>query len=157
MPNNSMPFIAQVAVGRRQYLNVFGNDYDTSDRTCKRDYTHVVDLAIAHAIAVKRQAGLQPFEALHIESGNGYTVLELIAAFEHASGIPLARKMAPRRDGDLPAFWTSSNLAAERLGWRSTSGLDKICIDAWRWQRNSTNGFVATSRNSDLRKLFKPV
>ena len=157
VPNNLMPFIAQVAVGRRQYLNVFGNDFDTTDGTGKRDYIHVVDLAIAHAIAVKRQAGLQPFEALNIGSGNGYTVLELIAAFEHASGIPITHKMAPRRDGDLPAFWSSVNLAAERLGWRSTLGLDKICIDAWRWQRNNPNGFAATSRNSDLKKLFKQV
>lgn len=112
---------------------------------------------IAHSIAVKRQAGLHSFEALNIGSGNGYTVLELIATFEHASGIAIARKMALRPDGDLPAFCASANLAAERLGWRSASGAGKTCIDATRWQRTNPNGFAATSRNYDLRKLFKQV
>lgn len=140
-PNNLMPFIAQVAVGRREHLNVLGNDYDTRDGTGLRDYIHVVDLAKAHVAAVERQSGLSPFEALNIGSGNGATVLELVGAFERASGVKIARKFAPRRDGDLPAFWADPTLAAERLGWQTSLTLDEMCHDTWRWQSNNPNGF----------------
>ena len=143
VPNNLMPFIAQVAVGRQEYLSVFGDDYDTRDGTGLRDYIHVVDLARAHVAAVERQAALLPFEALNIGSGSGVTVLELIAAFERASGVQIARKFAPRRDGDLPAFWADPAHAAERLGWQTSLSLDKMCSDTWAWQSKNPNGLGA--------------
>ncbi len=143
VPNNLMPFIAQVAVGRREYLSVFGDDYDTRDGTGLRDYIHVVDLARAHVAAVEHQAGLEPFEALNIGSGSGATVLELIGAFERASSVEIARKISPRRDGDLPAFWANPALAAERLGWQTSLTLDEMCRDTWHWQRGNPAGFNA--------------
>ena len=141
VPNNLMPFIAQVAVGRLEYLSVFGDDYDTCDGTGLRDYIHVVDLVRAHVAAVERQAALAPFEALNIGSGSGATVLELVAAFERASGVQIARKFAPRRDGDLPAFWADPAHAAERLGWQTSLSIDEMCRDTWRWQSDNPNGF----------------
>ena len=146
VPNNLMPFIAQVAVGQRDYLNVLGTDYDTRDGTGLRDYIHVVDLAKAHVAAIEHQAGLAPFEALNIGSGSGATVLELVDAFERASGVKIARKFVPRRDGDLPAFWADPAIATERLGWQTSLTLDEMCHDTWRWQSNNPNGF---STNSD--------
>lgn len=143
VPNNLMPFIAQVAVKRRDYLSVFGDDYDTRDGTGLRDYIHVVDLAKAHVAAVERQAGLAQFEALNIGSGIGATVLELIDAFERASSVKIARRFAPRRDGDLPAFWADPALSAERLGWQTSLTLDEMCRDTWQWQSNNPNGFNA--------------
>ena len=143
VPNNLMPFIAQVAVGRREYLSVFGDDYDTRDGTGLRDYIHVVDLARAHLAAVERQAGLEPFEVLNIGSGSGATVLELVKAFERASGVQIARKFTPRRDGDLPAFWADPAHAVERLGWQTSLSIDEMCRDMWRWQSDNPNGFNA--------------
>ena len=145
VPNNLMPFISQVAVGRREFLSVFGDDYDTHDGTGLRDYIHVVDLAKAHVATVERQAGLESFEVLNIGSGSGATVLELVAAFERASGVQIARKFAPRRDGDLSAFWADPAYAAEWLGWQTSLSIDEMCRDTWHWQSNNPNGFNADS------------
>lgn len=144
VPNNLMPYIAQVAVGWREYLSIFGDDYDTSDGTGLRDYIHVVDLAKAHVAAVERQTGLEPFEALNIGSGSGVTVLELVEAFERVSGKKIARKFTPRRDGDLPAFWSNPTLANHRLGWKAARNVDEMCRDTWAWQSNNPSGFSAT-------------
>ena len=139
VPNNLMPYILQVAVGRREYLSVFGDDYETRDGTGLRDYIHVMDLARAHVAAIERQAGLEPFEALNI--GSGVTVLELVAAFECASGVQIAREFAPRRAGDLPTFWADPAHAAERLGWTTTLTVDEMCRDNWLWQSDNPSGF----------------
>lgn len=153
VPNNLMPFIAQVAVGRLEYLSVFGDDYDTRDGTGLRDYIHVVDLAKAHVAAVERQAGFEPFEALNIGSGSGATVLELVAAFERASGVQVARKFAPRRDGDLPAFWADPAHAAGRLGWQTSLSIDEMCRDTWRWQSDNPNGFNADTDDINVDQI----
>lgn len=142
-PNNLMPFIAQVAVGRREYLSVFGDDYDTRDGTGLRDYIHVVDLARAHVAAIDRQSSLDPFDVINIGSGEGATVLELVAAFEVASGRKVPYKYVVRRPGDLAACWADPARAAERLGWQTSQTIDAMCRDTWRWQRENPNGFSA--------------
>ena len=139
IPNNLMPFIAQVAVGKREHLNIFGNDYDTLDGTGARDYIHVVDLAYAHIQALHCQSSLETFEVLNIGNGEGITVLELI--FERASGVSIKYKLSHRRNGDLPAFWANASLAFEKLAWRPQLTVDQMCEDTWRWQINNTRGY----------------
>jgi UDP-glucose 4-epimerase len=136
IPYNLMPYIAQVADGRRKHLNIFGNDYDTSDGTCARDYIHVVDLADAHIKALHFQPKLKSFEVLNIGNGEGITVLELLNSFQRATGVSIKYQVAPRRDGDLPAFWADTSLAFEKLGWRPQFTIDQMCKDTWHWQKN---------------------
>lgn len=134
VPNNLMPFIAQVATGRREFLNVWGNDYATPDGTGIRDYIHVVDLAEGHLAALnylERQVGLF---SVNVGTGQGYSVLDIVKAFERASGRPVPHRVAPRRPGDIAQCWADPGLAYELLGWRATRGLDRMCSDAWRWQ-----------------------
>lgn len=143
-PNNLMPFVAQVAVGRRPHLNVFGNDYATPDGTGVRDYIHVVDLAIGHLKALDALArGTQSSDCLTVNlgTGTGYSVLDIVRAFEAASGKPVAYTVAPRRPGDVAACYADPSKAAAMLGWRAERSLADMCADAWRWQRLNPHGF----------------
>ena len=139
-PNNLMPYIAQVADGRREYLNIFGNDYETADGTGARDYIHVVDLALAH-ISVLNKNKLDSFEVLNIGMGKSTTVLELVNKFEDISGIPIKFKYLPRREGDLTAFWADSSKAFETISWKTDRNIKNICEDTWRWHKLNPTGY----------------
>jgi len=140
IPNNLMPYIAQVADGRREYLNIFGNDYETTDGTGARDYIHVVDLAFAHTCALNQNV-LNKFEILNIGVGKSTTVLELLKSFEETSGIKIKFKYLPRRDGDLAAFWANSSKAFEKMNWQSERNIKKICEDTFRWHKYNPIGY----------------
>ena len=140
IPNNLMPYIAQVASGRRKHLNIFGNDYETADGTGERDYIHVVDLALAH-IGALNQGKLDKFEILNIGGGKSTTVLELIKSFEEISGVPIKFKYLPRREGDLAAFWADSSKAFEKTSWKPERNIKKICEDTWRWHKLNPIGY----------------
>ncbi len=143
IPNNLMPVVARVAVGRLASLAVYGNDYPTQDGTGVRDYIHVVDLALGHLKALdalQQRGGLM---TVNLGTGNGYSVLDVVRAFESASGQPIAYKFAPRRAGDIAECFADPALAAELLGWRAVRGLDDMCSDAWRWQRTNPEGYGA--------------
>jgi len=144
-PNNLLPFVAQVAVGRRECLNVWGNDYSTPDGTGVRDYIHVVDLALGHLKALETLDRLErPGECLTVNlgTGNGYSVLEIVRAFEAASGKPVPYKVAPRRPGDVASCYADPKHALHSLGWRAARGLNEMCADAWRWQSTNPKGYV---------------
>jgi UDP-glucose 4-epimerase len=141
VPNNLMPFVAQVAVGRREYLSVFGNDYPTPDGTGVRDYIHVVDLARGHLAALaalERQAGVL---TVNLGTGRGYSVLEVVRAFELASGVPIRHEFAPRRAGDIAQCYADPTRAQALLGWRAERGLAEMCADHWRWQSGNPRGY----------------
>ncbi len=141
VPNNLMPYVAQVAVGRREFLNVWGNDYPTPDGTGVRDYIHVVDLAAGHVKAVQfleRNAGCN---AINLGAGVGHSVLDLVHAFESASGKPVPVKVGPRRSGDLDAYWADPSLARDLLGWSAERGMEAMCLDTWKWQQSNPNGY----------------
>lgn len=139
IPNNLMPFIAQVATGKRDKLSIFGNDYDTPDGTCLRDYIHVVDLAKGHIAALTHlTAGIHTY---NLGSGKATSVLELVHAFERASGAPIAFEFAPRRAGDLPEYYADASKAATKLEWHTTKSIDEMCADTWRWQSANPNGY----------------
>ena len=140
VPNNLMPYIAQVADGRREHLNIFGNDYETADGTGARDYIHVVDLALAH-IGALNQSKLDKFEILNIGGGKSTTVLELIKSFEETSGFTIKFKYSPRRDGDLAAFWANSSKSSEKMDWQPERNIKKICEDTWRWHKLNPTGY----------------
>ncbi|UYO93925.1 UDP-glucose 4-epimerase GalE [Pollutimonas sp. M17] len=135
VPNNLMPYVAQVATGRRERLQVFGKDYDTPDGTGVRDYIHVMDLALGHVAALRhcRQAA-QDLLTVNLGTGVGYSVLDMVRAFEQASGKTVAYDIAPRRPGDIAACWADTDLAFQKLGWRATRGIQEMCEDAWRWE-----------------------
>ena len=142
IPNNLVPFIAQVAAGRRERLAVFGGDYDTADGTCERDYIHVEDLAAGHVAALTHL--MRSSERVHtwnLGTGRGTSVLEVVAAFERASGRPIPYDVVGRRAGDLPAYWADPTRAERELGWRATRSLDAMCRDAWRWQSANPDGY----------------
>jgi UDP-glucose 4-epimerase len=141
VPNNLMPYISQVAIGDRKFLKIFGNDYETSDGTGLRDYIHVHDLANAHLKALQRQSLLKDFEVINIGIGHGETVLGLIEKFEQASGKVINFKTAPRRAGDLPAFWSDSSKAKKLLDWEAERTITQMCEDSWRWQSNNLYGY----------------
>ncbi|MDD1782634.1 UDP-glucose 4-epimerase GalE [Enterovibrio sp. ZSDZ35] len=141
IPNNLMPFISQVAVGRREFLSVFGDDYPTKDGSGVRDYIHVVDLANGHLAAldkVGKKAGLHIY---NLGTGDGKSVLEMVAAFSEASGKEIAYKIAPRRAGDIAECWADASKAQTELGWTATHTLDDMVADTWRWQSNNPNGY----------------
>ena len=140
IPNNLMPYIAQVADGRREHLNIFGNDYETADGTGARDYIHVVDLALAHTSALNKNK-LNRFEVLNIGAGKSTTVLELIKSFEETSGVTIKFKYSPRRDGDLAAFWANSSKSSEKMIWKPERNIKKICEDTWRWHKLNPTGY----------------
>lgn len=138
IPNNLMPFVTQVAAGKRESLTVFGNDYDTADGTCVRDYIHVVDLARAHVKSCDRllqHNENDSFEAVNIATGNGISVLELITAFEKFNGVKLNYTIGPRRAGDAAAIYADATLAAEKLDWKAQYGLREMVTSAWNWQQ----------------------
>jgi len=141
IPNNLMPFITQVAVGRLPALSVFGGDYPTRDGTCIRDYIHVCDLVEGHIAALGAIARLPGATPVNLGSGDGYTVLELVAAFEKASGKPLPRKMAPRRPGDAAVTFADASRALELFGWKTKRGIAEIREDGWRWQSMNPGGY----------------
>ena len=141
VPNNLMPFISQVAVGRRGSLKVFGDDYDTIDGTGVRDYIHVVDLAQAHVAAVEQINALAPFEVLNIGTGNGLSVLQLVKEFEIQSGRTVTYNISQRRTGDVPAVWADATKAINRIGFKSTLGIVEMCQDTWRWQSSNPTGY----------------
>ena len=141
-PNNLMPYIAQVAVGRRQRLSVFGGDYPTVDGTGVRDYLHVMDLADAHVRALDYAATARGALALNVGTGQGCSVLELVRAFEQASGQPIAYEVVARRPGDVAALWADPTQAMQVLGWSANRGIDAMCADTWRWQRDNPKGYA---------------
>ncbi len=141
IPNNLLPFVAQVAVGKRAFLNVWGNDYDTPDGTGVRDYIHVVDLALGHLAALQRLHNHAPCFAVNLGTGTGYSVLDMVQAFERASGKPVAYKMSPRRAGDVAACYADPAFARELLGWQAQRDLQTMCADTWRWQSGNPNGY----------------
>jgi UDP-glucose 4-epimerase len=142
IPNNLMPYVTQVAVGRREHLQVFGGDYDTPDGTGVRDYLHVMDLAEGHVAALRHLLDQGTSTTVNLGTGQGTSVLQLVQAFERASGRPIPYRVVDRRAGDLPAFWADATLARERLGWRASRGLDAMCADSWRWQSANPDGFA---------------
>lgn len=146
IPNNLMPFITQVAVGKREYLSVFGSDYDTHDGTGVRDYIHVVDLAIAHVKAIdylnNSQLSILNFPLItNLGTGVGYSVLDVVKAFEKASGKAVAYRLVDRRAGDIAKCYANPSYAKKVLGWEAKRNLDEMCEDSWRWQSNNPNGY----------------
>lgn len=142
IPNNLMPYISQVAVGRRERLAVFGNDYPTTDGTGVRDYIHVMDLAEGHVSALRwlqNQAGAHTF---NLGTGRGYSVLEMIAAFQRASRRSIPYQFSPRRSGDVAEMFADPTKAEKKLGWRAQRSIDEMCSDSWNWQRNNPKGYA---------------
>lgn len=137
VPNNLMPFVAQVAEGRREYLSVWGKDYPTVDGTGVRDYIHVADLAEGHLAALDWLRGQGGLLTLNLGTGRGHSVLEMVRAFERASGRPVPYRIAGRRPGDIAQFWADPSLARRLLGWEAKRDLDRMCVDAWRWQQHA--------------------
>ena len=142
VPNNLLPFVAQVAVGRHAQVNVWGNDYPTPDGTGVRDYIHVVDLALGHVKALERLQRHAEYRAINLGTGTGYSVLDMLRAFEQASGRPVPYRIAARRAGDVAACWADPALARELLGWRAERDLQAMCRDAWRWQSRNPDGYL---------------
>lgn len=141
VPNNLMPYISQVAVGKREYLNVFGNDYPTIDGTGVRDYIHVVDLALGHLAALNALANDCGLLTVNLGAGRGYSVLQLVHAFELATGISVPYKIVDRRAGDIASYFADASLAKQVLGWQTAKSLEDICRDAWRWQSKNPQGY----------------
>ena len=144
IPNNLLPFITQVAVGKRESLNVFGCDYPTADGTCVRDYLHVMDLAEGHVAAIDWLAAQSHFrgvEAFNLGTGNGVSVLEIIVSFEAATQQKINYQVVERREGDLPAFWANAEKAVKVLNWQAKRTLSEMMEDAWRWQSKNPNGY----------------
>ncbi|OQY69782.1 MAG: UDP-glucose 4-epimerase GalE [Rhodocyclaceae bacterium UTPRO2] len=142
VPNNLMPFVAQVAVGRREALNVYGNDYPTPDGTGVRDYIHVVDLARGHLAALEKLAEADEVLTVNLGTGRGYSVLEMIDAFRQASGKEVPYRIVARRPGDVASCYADPSLATRLLGWRAERGLEQMCRDAWRWQSMNPDGYA---------------
>jgi UDP-glucose 4-epimerase len=141
IPNNLFPYITQVAVGRRSTLQVFGDDYPTPDGTGVRDYIHVVDLAAGHVKALEKLAQKPGLYTYNLGTGRGYSVLEVITAFENASGKPIPYEVVARRPGDVPTSFADPTKAAKDLGWAAEKGIDEMCQDAWRWQVRNPQGY----------------
>lgn len=141
IPNNLMPFIAQVAVGKRPELSVFGNDYPTVDGTGVRDYIHVVDLALGHLAALQALNEKPGVLTVNLGTGQGYSVLQMIAAFEKASGKQVAYRIVERRPGDVASCYANPSLALERLKWQAERGIEAMCTDTWRWQSMNPVGY----------------
>lgn len=141
MPNNLMPYVTQVAVGKRPHLNVFGNDYDTHDGTGVRDYIHVVDLAKGHVAAVKKLTEKAGLKLYNLGTGNGYSVLDIVKNFEAATGVKIPYVITERRPGDIATCYSNADLALKELGWKAENGIKEMCEDSWRWQKMNPNGF----------------
>lgn len=141
IPNNLMPYVTQVAVGRRPELGVFGNDYDTPDGTGVRDYIHVVDLARGHVKAIEAIRGKCGLGLYNLGTGHGYSVLELVKAFEKVNGVKIPYSIKPRREGDLATVYSDPSKAERELGWKAEYGIEEMCRDSWNWQKNNPEGF----------------
>ena len=145
IPNNLLPFVAQVAVGRQPALQIFGNDYDTPDGTGVRDYIHVVDLARGHLAALEHMPSVNTCEVYNLGTGKGSSVLEVIQTFEKASGKKIPYKVVARRPGDIAACWADPKKAEQALGWHAQKNLEEACKDAWHWQSQNPNGYAKAS------------
>ena len=141
IPNNLMPYISQVAVGRRDHLTVFGDDYDTPDGTCRRDYIHVMDLAEGHVKAAEFAVENKGTEVINLGTGSPYSVLEMVEAFGRACGHAVAYEIGARRAGDVQDSWADAEKAKDVLGWQASRGIDEICRDAWNWQSHNPQGY----------------
>ena len=141
IPNNLMPYITQVAVGRLKKLHIFGNDYPTPDGTGVRDYIHVVDLAEGHVKALKAIENKCGIAVYNLGTGRGYSVLEIVHAFEKASGVKIPYVIDPRRPGDLASYYSDPSKAEQELGWKAKYGIEEMCRDSWNWQKNNPEGY----------------
>ena len=141
IPNNLMPYISQVAIGKREKLSVFGSDYPTVDGTGVRDYIHVVDLAKGHVCAIDKLRSGCGLKAWNLGVGNGTSVLQMVAAFEKAAGLTIPYELVDRRPGDIAECWANASLAEKELGWKTEKGLDEMMADTWRWQSSNPNGY----------------
>lgn len=141
IPNNLMPYITQVAVGKLDHLNVFGDDYDTPDGTGVRDYIHVVDLAKGHVKALKKLEPGTGLSLYNLGTGVGYSVLDIVKNFEEANGVKIPYVIAPRRAGDIATCYSDASKAEKELGWKAENGIREMCEDSWRWQKNNPNGY----------------
>jgi len=145
IPNNLLPYVAQVAVGKRDNLSIFGDDYPTADGSCERDYLHVMDLAQGHVSALNwlnRHAEFNGIEAFNLGTGNAVSVFAIVKAFELAIDNLVPFEISPRRAGDLPAFWANANKANKELNWQASRSLEQMMADTWRWQSNNPNGYL---------------
>ena len=143
IPNNLMPYISQVAAGKREQLSVFGDDYPTPDGTGVRDYIHVVDLAKGHVAAAAYAAEHTGVEVINLGTGHGYSVLDIVKAFEKVNGVKVPYKIVERRPGDIAECWADPKKAKELLGWTAEKTLEDMCRDTWRWQTMNPNGYEA--------------
>ncbi len=141
IPNNLMPYITQVAVGKREKLSIFGSDYDTVDGTGVRDYIHVVDLAKGHIKALEKHSKINKIEAYNLGAGKGYSVLQLVEAFEKANGVKIPYAISERRAGDVATCYADSSKAKEQLGWEAEKTIEDMCKDSWNWQSKNPNGY----------------
>jgi len=141
-PNNLIPYISQVAAGKLEKLSIFGGDYDTSDGTGVRDYIHVVDLAKGHVKALQALENKPQVLTVNLGTGNGYSVLDIVKAFEKASGKEISYQIVERRSGDIAVCYSDPTYAEEQLGWKAECGLDEMCEDTWRWQSQHPNGYL---------------
>lgn len=141
IPNNLMPYISQVAIGKLKELSIFGNDYDTKDGTGVRDYIHVVDLAVGHVKALNRHENDRGLHIYNLGTGVGYSVLDMVNAFNTANGIEIPYKFAPRRAGDIAVNYADAGRAAKELGWKAKRGLEQMMKDTWNWQKNNPKGY----------------
>lgn len=142
IPNNLMPYVSQVAIGKLKELSVFGDDYPTPDGTGVRDYIHVMDLALGHVAALQAFALHPGLLTVNLGAGKGYSVLDLVKTFERANGIPVPYRIAPRRAGDIAIYFADAQLAKKLLNWETKRGLEDICRDTWRWQMKNPNGYA---------------
>ncbi len=141
VPNNLMPYITQVAIGKRPCLSVYGNDYDTHDGTGVRDYIHVVDLALGHVKALNRALSKNGLDVYNLGTGTGYSVLDVVKAFEKASGVTINYQIVERRPGDIATCYSDPSKAFEELGWKAERGIEEMCEDSWRWQSTNPAGY----------------
>jgi len=141
IPNNLVPYITQVAIGRLERLRVYGNDWPTKDGTGVRDYIHVTDLVLGHLQALEKLQANPGVLTCNLGTGSGHSVLEIVRAFERVTGRPIAYQVVGRRDGDIPEAWADPAKAMEELGWKATRGLEEMCADSWRWQVNNPEGY----------------
>ncbi|MFL2441255.1 GDP-mannose 4,6-dehydratase, partial [Bacillus thuringiensis] len=145
IPNNLMPYVTQVAVGKLKELSVFGNDYPTRDGTGVRDYIHVVDLANGHVKALEKVLSTTGVDAYNLGTGMGYSVLEMVEAFEKVSGKKVPHKITERRPGDVAVCFADASKAKRELGWEAKRGLEEMCADSWRWQSENKTGYQKVS------------
>ncbi|RDW22408.1 UDP-glucose 4-epimerase GalE [Oceanobacillus arenosus] len=152
IPNNLMPYISQVAVGKRKQLQVFGDDYPTKDGTGVRDYIHVTDLAIGHLRALERVQMTTEIEAFNLGTGFGYSVLEMVTAFEKAAGVAIPYQLVDRRPGDSSICYADVTKARKELNWKAIRGIEKMCEDTWRWQRENPDGYAKVIKKNKNQK-----